>query len=111
MFLNDWAADGQEGLKRDFDITDEDLQGVRVLFASYCHANYSGDAFVLFERDGKLWEVNGGHCSCYGLEGQWEPAETALEVLTHRLEKGKLGDGYDHQYAAELRGVLAQVQT
>lgn len=28
---------------------------INILFASYGYENYSGDAFVLFERDGKLF--------------------------------------------------------
>ena len=48
-----------------------------ILFASYGGCSYAGDALVLFERDGKLFEVNGSHGSCYGLEGQWNPEETS----------------------------------
>ena len=33
-----------------------------------------GEAFVLFLRDGVLlYEVNGSHCSCSGLGGDWSP--------------------------------------
>lgn len=64
-----------------------------VLFASYGYENYSGDAMVVFEHDGILYEVHGGHCSCYGLneqiysgesESQWEPEETSWESLAMR---------------------------
>lgn len=121
MFLHDWAEDGAkfngtgiEGLKADFDIKDDALGGCRILLASYTYEDYGGDAFVLFERDGKLFEVNGGHCSCYGLEGQWEPEETTIEALMHRLNHGTIGITYDYEtgertrnvYASELRAVL-----
>ncbi|MCK4705875.1 MAG: hypothetical protein KAT90_10360 [Gammaproteobacteria bacterium] len=78
--------------------------GVNILFASYGQDNYSGDAFVLFEEDGKLFEVNGGHCSCYGLEGQWEPESTTLESLKHRLTEGTMGkDNYsDNEFNKQL---------
>lgn len=36
---------------------------------------------VVYRRDGKLYEVHGNHCSCYGLEGQWEPEEATVESL------------------------------
>jgi hypothetical protein len=36
-------------------------KNANILFASYGCANYTGDAWVLFERGGKLYEVNGGH--------------------------------------------------
>lgn len=46
-----------------------------ILFADYTHEDYSGDAYVLgFDKEeGKWFEVHGDHCSCHGLEGQWEP--------------------------------------
>ena len=37
--------------------------------------------------------MNDNHCSCYGLEGQWEREEVTLEVLKHRLLNGKFGHG------------------
>lgn len=77
---------------------------INILFASYGQDNYSGDAFVLYEQEGKLFEVNASHCSCYGLEGQFDPEETTLEVLRHRLVKGTMGqDAYSgNEYAYEL---------
>lgn len=81
-----------------------------VLLASYTYEDYSGDAFVLFRKGDKLYEVNGGHCSCYGLEGQWDPEETTVEALRHRLEKGDLGyEGWREKhnvFADELKQVL-----
>lgn len=91
----------------------EQWKGIEVILASYSCANYSGGAFVLFKKDGKLFEVNGSHCSCYGLEGQWEPEETTVDSLKHRLEKGRLGsDSYcENEFAAELCQVLASIGT
>ena len=119
MFLNDWEDSGIEGMKADFGIDDAALVGATILLASYGYENYEGSAFVLFERDGKLYEVNGSHCSCYGLseqsysgleytDTQWQPEETTLESLRHRLEEGKLGKEsyYGNEYADELRTVL-----
>lgn len=86
--------------------------GVEVLLASYSYENYEGDAFVLFRKDGKLFEVNAGHCSCHGLEGLWRPEETSIEALEHRLNKGSLG-AYEYAgnvFAAELRQVLEQLK-
>lgn len=117
MYLNDWKDSGLEGMKSDFGIDDVALAGAKILLASYGYENYEGSAFVLFERDGKLYEVNGGHCSCYGLseqsysgdtETQWQPEETTLESLRHRLEEGQLGKEsyYGNEYADELRTAL-----
>ena len=59
-----------------------------ILFAWYWDEDYSGSAYVLFRKDGKLWEVYGSHCSCYGLEDQWDPEETTEEYLKSRLRDG-----------------------
>lgn len=103
VFLNDWSD--KDGVARDFET---DLKDTNVLFASYSCADYSGDAFVLFEKDGKLYEVNGGHCSCYGLEGQWAPEETAVDAIMYRLYDGKMGqDSWsDNVYSEALKSYL-----
>lgn len=127
IFLNDWAGSTAIDVFTDFDgerwsaYREEDAipvqdkpqyQGVEVLLASYSYENYSGDAFVLFRKDGKLYEVNGGHCSCYGLEGQWIPEETTIAELKHRIEKGGLGrDTYcGNEFATELSVLLDELE-
>jgi hypothetical protein len=134
VFLNDWEKGGRfsvianfeeiymsedeyiaaEGKYVDLDewLKDKDkmrdalekYKGVQILFASYGCANYSGDAWVLFLQDGKLYEVAGGHCSCYGLEGQWEPDEVLLPELENRLLNGSFGedDWSDNTFKEEL---------
>lgn len=81
MYLQDWSESKAEGMARDFEIDVHALDSLNVLLATYTYENYSGEAFVLFEKDGALFEVVGGHCSCFGLEGQWEPEETTVEAL------------------------------
>lgn len=86
-----------------------DLDDCNILFAWYGHGSYDGSAFVLFNRGTQLYEVNGGHCSCYGLEGQWDPEETSVEALEHRIREGGLGqDTYtdDGVFEVELLYVL-----
>jgi hypothetical protein len=52
-----------------------------ILFASYTMNQYDGTAYVLFHNKGKLYEVEGSHCSCYGLERQWKPQEIPKDVM------------------------------
>lgn len=101
IYLHDWSASGEAGMLEDFGIDTSALDGAEVLVASYTYENYSGDAFVLFKRDGKLFEVNGGHCSCYGLSEssycgdattQWQPEEVSSEALRHRLTGTSYGE-------------------
>jgi hypothetical protein len=63
-------------------------QGENIIYASYELGNYEGQAFVLYEKDGRYYEVHGSHCSCYGLEDQWEPEEVPLEALKFRARNG-----------------------
>jgi len=83
---------GKEDLIREFDLEDSDLDGVEIIFADYTYGDYEGDATVIFSKNKKLYEVNGYHCSCYGLEGQWDPEEVSLEEIKHRTEKGLLNE-------------------
>lgn len=87
----------KEDIIHEFNLKENDLNNVNILFAVYEYENCSGTAFVLFEKDGELYEVNGSHCSCYGLEDQWIPEEASLDELKHRLDKGELGkhQGYN----------------
>lgn len=89
MFLENF--DNKDDVAHQFALNAEDLKGVKILFAVYNCGDYEGQAFVVFRKNRKLYEVNGSHCSCYGLEGQFEPEETNVKALTHRLEKGALG--------------------
>jgi len=52
-----------------------------VHLAWYGDGDYCGDALVIYENGGKLYHVEGGHCSCYGLEGQWDPTETTWKAV------------------------------
>jgi hypothetical protein len=80
---------------------------IKILFASYSVGGYEGNAFVLFERYGKLFEVNAYHCSCYGLEFQFEPQETTIEALAYRLTNGTLGrEGRYDVFADKLKWFL-----
>lgn len=84
VYLNDFTC--FEDVRSNFNIDASHLEGVTILVANYTYEDYNGNAFVLFEKDSKLYEVYGGHCSCYGLEGQWEPEEVLLDELIKRVE-------------------------
>lgn len=75
-----------------------DLERFDILIA-YEHVGSGGcdsaSWFLMRERaTGKLFEFSGGHCSCYGFEGQYEPEETTLAYLTSD-KFGWYGGGYD----------------
>jgi hypothetical protein len=104
MYLENFS--NLDDVLQEFQISEKEVEGINVLLAIYTYEDYDGSAFVLFERNGVLYEVNGGHCSCYGLEGQWEPEETSVEALRHRIENGYFGGTYAYDYRNELQEVL-----
>jgi hypothetical protein len=106
MYMHDWAESQREGMINDFNIAEADLVGTEILLASYSYEDYSGSAYVLFRRDGKLFEVFGGHCSCYGLEDQWEPEEVPLVILLKRIEDDS---SYFGEFSAEMRELLIKL--
>jgi hypothetical protein len=64
-----------------FEIPKEEREGITIHWAEYNYESYSGSAFVLWEKDGKLYSCHASHCSCFGLEGQWEADPTSAEDL------------------------------
>lgn len=74
----------KQAIADQFEIDVSELDGCEILFAVYECESYEGSALILFNKDGKLYEVTGSHCSCNGLEGQWSPEETSLEALKMR---------------------------
>ena len=112
VYLYDWKDSKLQGMLDDFQIKKEDIEGCNILFASYTNENYSGNAFVLFEKDQNLYEVNGSHCSCYGLETYWEPELTTVEAIEDRITKGYLGsNAYEGEsFDKELLSVLKKIK-
>ena len=106
VFLHIW--DDVQDIIHDFEIDTATLEGCEILFASYEIEDYEGSAFVLFRKENKLYEVNGSHCSCYGLEDQWEPEETTKEALLYRIENGCTYSGTE--YKNELKEFLGELR-
>jgi hypothetical protein len=95
-----WSGEPVKPLKEPIPTEDE------LLFASYGGGAYEGDAVVIFQKDGKLYEVHGSHCSCNGLEEQWEPEETSWAALAMRERETEESRGwhylYDHDAEARI---------
>ena len=104
VFLHNWSSESE--VYKDFAI--EPKADAKILFASYNEHCYEGNAFVLLAQAGKLFEINGSHCSCFGLEKQFEPEETTIEALRHRLIEGRMGQGCyaGNEYSYELKEFL-----
>ena len=78
-----------EGFSSKEDVAEQfrvDLTGVTIHLAYYDNRDYDAYAYVLAEMGGQLFEVYGSHCSCNGLEGQWDPEPVTIAELweTHK---------------------------
>lgn len=93
---------------------------IEILIAIYRQHDYEGYAHVLYAdrstTPAELYDVHGSHCSCYGLEGQWEPKPITFREY---LADVRMGKTWDWQYSdiarAEIetwiKGIIAESQT
>lgn len=59
----------------------------RFVFGEYETPSYEGYSTVITSDDGKQFTVvEGSHCSCYGLEGQWRPTHHAKDEIEKMLD-------------------------
>lgn len=103
MYLDGWK---RKNIENDFEV--KLGKDIKILLAKYSSYSYEGEAFVLFTKGGRLYEVHGSHCSCYGLEGQWDPEPVNIKEMKNRLINGNLGDGWyeDGKFNKELAKLL-----
>lgn len=108
----------KEDVYEHFEVDPNDWKNYEVVLAYYGQESYEGTAYVLLFNtiNGLFYEVNGGHCSCNGLEGQFEPTEVTFEELNHRVTEGTFGtEGWGDEdrknlYAEELKVVLHSIK-
>jgi hypothetical protein len=60
-----------------------------LVYALYSKPPGEGSADVVFRRNGEWRHAGGGHCSCYGLEGQWRPETFDPAIHIEALKQGK----------------------
>lgn len=79
MTYNDIVID----IVGNYEVEQSIVDSYKIVVASTEYASYEGSSyFLLIHRStGKLYEVHGGHCSCYGFEGQFQPEETTVEYI------------------------------
>ena len=109
--LGGWKGKDVEHIFSEFELEQGEREAVdEVLLAYYDTDAFDSRAFVLYKYKGALYEVNASHCSCYGLEGQWEPEPTVVGALLHRLDKGYLGRSLDENlFADELIEIISKL--
>lgn len=85
VYKRDWAGEGWEAVQRDFCMNEPEPD--EVILASYGYEDYSGHADVYYRNGDIYYHVSGGHCSCYGLEYQWEPESYTKDEMIENLSR------------------------
>ena len=75
--------------RKEFEIDDSDLEDVEIIYAQYETGCYEGSCVVLFKKEGKLFLIEASHCSCYGLEDQWDAVEITEKSLKKEIDARK----------------------
>lgn len=83
---------------------------MQVVYYHYEIEGYEGHAFCLFLQDDVLYEVSGSHCSCNGLEEQWQPEQASIKELLHRYRSQLEHDRYA-ETANKVLEALAWLQS
>lgn len=80
-YAGDWTR--YEDVDYDDPPSEQDL-----VYARYDGGSYDGQGMLVFVGEGgTLWEVHGGHCSCYSMRESWgTPERTTIEALFLRKE-------------------------
>jgi hypothetical protein len=108
----------------DFGIARSDLDAIEIVVAYMSVGSWGCDssAFIVFRKDGVLYEVNGSHCSCYGFSEssvyggstQWEPEPVeTVDAILKRKDYALAGGGYDSDQAgnaAKIRALLERAK-
>ncbi len=84
--FDDWAE-----VMKQFSVSEPEPD--EVYKAHYDGGGYDGWAEVYYRRGDKYYYVSSGHCSCYGLEGTWDPEEYASKELFIEILKTKRNTG------------------
>lgn len=93
-----WQDDSVPGWKRVQEEFEIDIpEPEEVIIADYDIDGYEGSANILYREGDKFFYVQGGHCSCYGLEGQWEPEEYSRDTLLGQITRAE-GEPKYYQY-------------
>lgn len=84
-YIDDWQGCDWSDVQRAFRM--DELRPDEVLIARYSCDGYDGNATVLYRNGSDYRYVRGSHCSCFGLEDQWDPDSYTLETLIAALER------------------------
>ena len=70
----------------EFQVTKEEISCYEFYVAVNEQEDYEGSAYFLMKHQetGEFYEAFGGHCSCMGFEGQWNPKIASKTYLVSK---------------------------
>ena len=82
---------------RDFSrkVAPDESDGFTIIVANYTQGGYEGYAQLLTEKNGAIFETYASHCSCYDLEGQWDPKPVTRAYVEHRCKNAVAESDYN----------------
>lgn len=101
--FSDWSD-----VQREFNMSMSEPE--QVLIAFYDDEDYSGDAYVLWREGNQIFEVIGGHCSCYGLEDQWPDTVESEDIVTFLAALNQQKYGYAARNREMIKAALGVSQ-
>lgn len=110
MVYGGWFGSWQD-VERYFELESGSVVPDQVYLAVYdeSDAGYDGYADVVYRIGDRYFRVQGSHCSCYGLEGQWEPEEYSREEFLGALSRDMhFWCGESAEVRAELRQLISE---
>jgi hypothetical protein len=118
LFLDEFEGmsleEAIEKIVNDYEVEKEKVQKFELVVIFQNYGDYDGNSWFLLKdkETGKLFENCGGHCSCYGFEGQFHPEETSITALNDRALKGHLfyTGGYDSDGSGNLNESIGYIK-
>lgn len=110
MVYRGWFESWEDVL-RHFEVEAGSVVPDQVYLAAYdeSEAGYDGYADVVYRIGDRYFRVQASHCSCYGLEGQWEPEEYSREEFLGALERDMhFWCGESAEVREELRKLISE---
>jgi hypothetical protein len=113
----------KEHISLEFGVEPEKLADISILVAYMSVGDYGCDssAFIVFKRDGDLYEVNASHCSCFGFDAQdysgtdgtqWEPEIVPdVSAILQRTDWSLASGGYDEDQAGNAAKIRAHLSS
>lgn len=84
-----------EDVQREYEMREPEPD--EVIAALYKCESYEGSSVVVYRQGNTYYHVYGSHCSCYGLEGQWNPDEIGDKATTIAYYEKMLKEGWGVQ--------------